>query len=263
MKAGVSTACLYPRLLEDSLYDLALNGVPHVEIFVNTHSELNKVFAQSLAETMKHFDVSCRSVHPFTCEIEPLMLFSDYPRRMNDITDYYKRFFSFMNIVGAEIFVLHGHKGGPSASREMFCERYTNLRNIGKEFGVNVALENVSRCLSGSLSFAKEISKMLGDDISFVLDTKQAVRAKENPFDFVKALGGKIAHVHISDSGEKGDCLLIGKGRFNVKKFLAELYGQSPECSVILELYKGGFSGISDLVNNYNVLDNMIKGLEK
>ena len=50
MKAGVSTACLYPRLLEDSLYDLALNGVPHVEIFVNTHSELNKVFAQSLAE---------------------------------------------------------------------------------------------------------------------------------------------------------------------------------------------------------------------
>ena len=48
MKAGVSTACLYPRLLEDSLYDLALNGVPHVEIFVNTHSELNKVFAAVL-----------------------------------------------------------------------------------------------------------------------------------------------------------------------------------------------------------------------
>ena len=34
MKAGVSTACLYPRLLEDSLYDLALNGVPHVEILI-------------------------------------------------------------------------------------------------------------------------------------------------------------------------------------------------------------------------------------
>ena len=88
----------------------------------------------------------------------------------------------------------------------MFCERYAKLRNIGKEFGVNVALENVSRCLSGSLSFAKEISKMLGDDISFVLDTKQAVRAKENPFDFVKALGGKITHVHISDSGELKCC---------------------------------------------------------
>ena len=39
MKAGVSTACLYPRLLEESVYDLAVNGINHIEIFVNTDSE--------------------------------------------------------------------------------------------------------------------------------------------------------------------------------------------------------------------------------
>lgn len=27
MRAGVSTACLYPKLLEESVYDLALNGL--------------------------------------------------------------------------------------------------------------------------------------------------------------------------------------------------------------------------------------------
>ena len=36
MTAGVSTACLYPKPLEESLYDLAVNGIPCVEIFINT-----------------------------------------------------------------------------------------------------------------------------------------------------------------------------------------------------------------------------------
>ena len=30
MYAGVSTACLYPRVVEDALYDLALAGVSRV-----------------------------------------------------------------------------------------------------------------------------------------------------------------------------------------------------------------------------------------
>ena len=42
MQAGVSTACLYPELLEESIYRLAVNGVENIEIFVNTSSELKK-----------------------------------------------------------------------------------------------------------------------------------------------------------------------------------------------------------------------------
>lgn len=59
---------------------------------------------------MKRFDVRCVSVHPFTCEIEQLMFFSEYERRINDILEYYKLYFQFMNIVGAKIFVFHGGK---------------------------------------------------------------------------------------------------------------------------------------------------------
>ena len=105
MIAGVSTACLYPKPLEESLYDLAVNGVSCVEIFVNTHSELKTGFAHGAENLMKRFDVKCVSVHPFTCEMESMMFFSDYERRMNDMLDYYKYYFRFMNIVGADIFV--------------------------------------------------------------------------------------------------------------------------------------------------------------
>lgn len=257
MIAGVSTACLYPKPLEESLYDLAVNGVSCVEIFVNTHSELKKSYAHEIAAILRRFDVKCPAVHPFTCEIEPLMFFSEYERRIGDMLEYYKLFFRFMNIVGADIFVFHGGKPSSVCTPELYCERYSKLYRLGKEFGITVAVENVSRCKSGSSAFVRDIAKMLGNEFAFVLDTKQAVRSNESPMKFLEAAGDKIRHVHISDSGEMGDCLLIGRGRFNFKQFFEKLAALNPQCSVILELYRSGFSGISDLISSYNILTRM------
>ncbi len=261
LKAGVSTSCLYPKLLEESLYDLTLNGITSVEVFVNSHSEFRKSFAYGIADTLKRFEADCLSVHPFTVEMEHMMFFSEYERRLEDILEYYKLYFQFMNIVGAKIFVFHGGKGSLTFSRELFCERYHKLYELGRQFGVTVAVENVARCLSGSSAFIRDISAILGDDCAFVLDTKQALRARENPFSFLEAIGKKIAHVHISDSGELGDCLPIGKGRFQVKKFLARVNELNPDCGIILELYRNSFRGISDLVLSFNVLSKIIESL--
>ena len=121
MIAGVSTACLYPKPIEESLYELALNGVSCVELFINTHSELKKSIAYGMANLIKRFDVKCTSVHPFTCEIEPQMFFSDYERRISDMLEYYKFYFRFMNIVGADIFVFHGGKPSSTCDAESYC----------------------------------------------------------------------------------------------------------------------------------------------
>jgi sugar phosphate isomerase/epimerase len=104
---------------------------------------------------------------------------------------------------------------------------------------------------------------MLGNEFAFVLDTKQAIRAGENPFTFLDAAGSRIEHVHISDSGELGDCLLIGKGSFRFKQFFKKLYSLNPDANVILELYRSGFNGISDLVSSYNILSKMTEQAEK
>lgn len=259
MVAGVSTACLYPKPLEESLYDLAVNGVSCTEIFINTHSELKKSFAVSTAQLLRRFDVKCVSVHPFTSEMETMMFFSDYERRIDDILEYYRNYFDFMNTVGAEIFVFHGGKTGSGKNREHYCERYSRLWRLGKEYGVKVALENVSRCQSASSAFIREVSGMLGNEFAFVLDTKQAVRAGENPFSFIDSAGGKTVHVHISDSGEYGDCLPIGRGRFRFREFFEKLGGLNPECSVVLELYRSGFGAISELISSYNALGKMVQ----
>lgn len=257
MKVGVSTACLFPKPIEESLYELAVNGVGCVELFVNTHSELRKSFVHSLAKLMQRFDMTCPSVHPFTCEIEPLMFFSDYERRMTDAIEYYKLYFQFMNIVGADIFVFHGGKG--DKGKEHYCERYSKLYRLGKEFGVTVAVENVTRCQSRSSAFIRDISAILGGEFAFVLDTKQAIRAGETPMAFLDAAGKNVVHVHISDSGELGDCLPIGKGNFHFKPFFDKLNSLNSDASVILELYRNSYNSISDLISSYNILVNMTK----
>ncbi len=258
MIAGVSTACLYPQPVEESLYSLAVNGISCTEIFINTHSELKKSFSHNISQLLKRFDVKCVSVHPFTSEMETMMFFSEYERRIDDILEYYKLYFDFMNTVGAEIFVFHGGKNSLCRNRDFFCERYRRLWRLVKEFVIKTALENVSRCQSASSAFVRDVAHMLGSEFAFVLDTKQAVRAGENPFNFIESVGKSIVHVHISDSGELGDCLPIGKGRFQFRQFFERLASYNPDCSIVLELYRSGFGSISELVSCYNVLEKML-----
>lgn len=261
LKAGVSSACLYPKLLEESIYDLAVNGINHIEIFVNTDCELKKSYMNDIADTLKRFEVSCRSFHPFTGPIEPMLFFSGYKRRVADGIEYYKKFFEAMNIIGAEIFVFHGNSKMVPLSAEEYCEVYSRLVEAGKSFGVTVSQENVSRCQSGSLEFMNSMADLMGENAKFVLDTKQALRAGEDSFNIIRTLKNHVIHVHLSDHGEMGDCLQIGKGRFNIKHLINVLFQESPDSSVMLELYRNNFDGISDLVENFNILCNMIKSI--
>lgn len=263
LKAGVSSACLYPRLLEEAVYDLAVSGIEHMEIFVNTDSELEKSVMNGIADTLKRFEITCRSLHPFTGPMEPMLFFSGYKRRILDGIEYYKKYFNAMNIIGAEIFVFHGNKKIIQLPTENYCEIYSKLVETGKSFGITVAQENVSRCQSGTLEFMSSMIDVMGDDAKFVLDVKQAFRAGENSFNIVRTLKKHIVHVHISDHGETGDCLQIGKGRFNVKQLINVLSEECPDCSVILELYKNNFDGLSDLADNYNTLCKMIEAANK
>lgn len=261
LKTGVSTACLYPMPVEEALYELILGGVPQVEIFLNTHSELRRSFIMNLAELLKRFDVSCSSLHPFTCEMEPLLFFSQYERRTADAIDYYKHYFAAMQALRSNVFVMHGSKG--SGNNQLYIERFNMLSEIGSEFGITVAQENVSRCTSRSLEFLKEMKKQLGSRAKFVLDIKQAIRSGENPTAVLEALGENIVLIHMSDHGPYGDCLTIGNGSFRIKDFLKKLSVLSPDCTVILEFYRSAFENVSDLLQNYQVFERMTESIYK
>lgn len=255
MKAGISTACLYPMELEMAFRQLAENGIKTAEIFVNSHCELSEPYLGEMLAIQKEYGVDVVSVHPYSCSIEPIMLFTAYERRVADMLEYYKRFFEYANLFGAKYFVLHGNKPQNPFPDEKYFERYLKLQDTAGQYGICVLQENVARCTSRSLDFLAEMKKSLGDNAAFVLDTKQAHRSGNDPIEMVKALGGSIKHVHFSDFGKAGDCLKFGFGEYDNHTLFTELKKCGYEGNIIIELYKGSHSGATDLAENCRVLN--------
>lgn len=252
---------MYPTVLEKAFHILAENGVKTAEIFVNSHCELSDPYLREMLAVQKEYGMEVVSVHPFTCGIEPMMLFTAYERRVDDMLDYYKKFFEYMNLFGASFFVLHGNKNQNACADEVYFERYLKMQETAESFGVCVVQENVSRCTSGSLDFLLKMKNALGEKASFVLDVKQAHRAGHDPIEMVKALGGNIRHVHFSDSGKNGDCLKFGFGEYDNDAFFSELKACGFDGNVILELYRNGYGDETELAENYFILQDYLKNI--
>lgn len=258
MEAGVSTACFYPEVLEKAFARLAENGIRLAEIFVNSHCELSGPYLDEMLAVQRGYGVKVCSVHPFTCGIEPMMLFTEYERRVGDMLDYYKRFFEYMNRFGAEFFVLHGNKPQNYCPDERYFERFARLQDTAESFGVTAVQENVARCTGRSLDFLVKMAETLGDKAKFVLDIKQARRSDIDPTAAVRALGKHIVHVHYSDGGEKGDCLRFGDGNFDNRRFFDALRDNGYNGCVIIELYKGSYIDAADIADNCRALNRFL-----
>lgn len=262
MKAGISTACLYPDLLEDALSVLMENGVKTTEIFVNTHSEVVPEFTDVLAEIIRKNGAECIAYHPYTCPIEPMMLFSGYSRRVRDMLDYHRYYFDAMNRLGTKIFILHGNMNVVSVEEDFYFEIYSLISEEAEKFGITVAQENVARCQSHSLDFMKYMSEKLGSRAKFVLDIKQALRSDEDPFEIVRTLGNSIVHVHMSDNSEAEDCLVPGTGTFDIYSFLKLLDSTGFDGAIMTELYRKNFSDVSELTASCRYVENIINKIE-
>ncbi|MFR6495435.1 MAG: TIM barrel protein [Ruminococcus sp.] len=261
LRAGVSTACLYPRVVEEALYDLALSGVSNVEIFINSHSELRRSFVDTMARLLHRFDMTCVSLHPFTCEIEPTMLFSNYPRRADDYLEYCRHYFSAMQQLGAKVFVLHGNKvPAASVNKEMYFERFRRLAELGDSYGVQVAQENVARCTSASLPFLLEMR--MPWETGEIRPGHQAGGAlrRRSPCHAARA-GVSCGTRHMSDHGDTATAFCWERGAFGSALFW-KCWRRSADCSVILELYRSGFSDVAELAANYTLLQNRIRSAE-
>lgn len=260
MRSGISTACLYPMLLEDALSTLLKMEFQEFEIFINTFSELESGYLGRLRKRADDAGARIRSVHPFTSGYESFLLFSDYERRFLDSMDFYKRYFEACNRLGAEILVLHGKRSEKHARSEdeLYFDRYARLYELGKSYGVTVAQENVNRFLSDDPSFLAEMKKSCGPDCAFVLDLKQAVRGGQDPFRICEAMGDRIVHVHLNDRSSASDCLLPGSGTMDYPALVRRLKGFGFGGDLIIEVYRHSFGELPELLMAKRVVDRLI-----
>lgn len=260
IKIGISTACYYPTYLEDAIKSLCDNNIKNIEIFINSNFELEPDFAKQIKSELDKSNTKVVSVHPYISALDSLLFFTPYERRFNDGLEALKKHYDFINSLGANIFVFHGDLlTNPSLSTDEQYERIYRLNKDAKEQGIIFAHENVARCKGGDLKYLSDLAKIMGDDIHFALDTKQAIRKGLDPYDFLEKLNKNICHIHISDYNDESDCMLIGKGSLDFKRFINTLKSFDFDGAIILELYKRGYKTYEDLFENYKFMENICK----
>lgn len=255
MKFGVSTASFYPLEPEKALMQLGEWKIPNIEVFINAQCELEISYLKDLRKNADEYNINIVSLHPFTSGFEPMLFFTDYERRFNDGLENYKHFFQAMNILDAEIFVFHGDNKLNPIDNKIVYERYYKLCQVGKEFGVTVAHENVDRCKGHDINFFVEMRKYLHDDVSLVFDNKQARRGGVDYREFIDKLGDKIVHVHLSDNLSQQDCCLpIGRGDADLVDLLNRLREKNYDKAVLVELYNNVLTSNDEINESYNNL---------
>lgn len=243
MKFGASTSCYYPLETEYALDKIIAGGFQRTEIFFNTYTELDSHFVQTLAQQARTAQLEVVAVHPFSSFAETHCLFGNYERRADDFYELYKKYFQACNVLGATIVVIHGAllRAKMNIPNALYFERFDRLVQMGKQFGVTVAQENVNKHFSENPLFLRQLKQALGDDFHMVFDVKQAVRAGVDPFAFTDEFGRDIVHVHISDHNTRRDCMPPGKGTFNFSMLEQKMEQAEYSGAYMIEIYQDDY----------------------
>ena len=241
MRCGVSTSCFYPLQTEEALKQAALTGAPCTEVFFNTFGEIEPEYISRLKFISQEYSLPVVSVHPFSSNMEPFFFATDYYGRLQDGIQLYKKLFAAAQSLGAHIAVMHGDYRESFYEFKDYCKNYKTLQNIARQYGVHLCQENVVRCCCATDTAVSRMRDILNDEAEFVLDTKQALRAGIRPEDMLKAMNGRLAHIHISDYSDEHDCVLPGKGKMNYTAFFNRLKQCGYNADMVIELYRTGF----------------------
>lgn len=254
MKIGISTSCLYPMYTEDALLQIAKNGVGLTEIFFNANCELQEPFVQKLKAIKDEYGIQIGSVHPTMSLAESFMLFSNYDRRYAEGIETYKRYAQIAATLGAKYIIMHGGKPNNAIDDLEYFERFQKVAECVKQNGAVLLQENVVRFRAGNIDTLCKMSDFLGENAAFCLDVKQALRGGYSPYDVLQKLGGKIKHLHLSDSTPDNDCMLPLNGNFDFKKFLATAKKCGFEGNAVVEVYRNAYGNFEELFNSYKKL---------
>jgi sugar phosphate isomerase/epimerase len=251
MKFGVSTACFHGEFdTEKSLEHLGKNGIKDVEIFLETFYEYTDKFGDTLAEIKEKYGMNVYSMHAYVMHYEP-QLFKGTQRQLDDAERVYRSILRTGQKLGAKVYVMHGVADVKHTGRfidyALAAERYIYLDKVAREYGMRLTLENVHWCFYNKPGFLTEINKR-GANALCTLDIKQAIQSGYTYMDFLPEMAGHIANVHLTDRDEYNRICAPGKGKIDYRKLISDIKNAGYDGQTMLELYRGNFSDVNDLL---------------
>lgn len=238
MKIGLSTAAFYGKWeVEEAAAHLRGYGAECAEVFFQTRSEYTKEFARLTRDRLG--GLPCTSVHPFGTAFEN-EFFGRSARQRADAMDMLRRVLDAAAELDARLYVYHGRYSPARVELPFDAQRnaevVARMQEEATQRKIKIAWENVCWCQLTTPERAHEIRRML-PEIRFTLDIKQAMRAGCDPIDFVDAMGGQLANVHVCDWDENGRLCLPGEGTFDFSAFIRALRRANYAGAVIVEPY--------------------------
>lgn len=258
MNIGVSTASLYPVATEDALETIGKSGVKTAEIFFNAESELKPAFIDMLLDIKEEYDMNIVSIHPTMSLAEPFMIFSEYERRFNESIYKFARYSEIAANLGAKYIILHGDRPHGKLSDQEYCDRFMILNQETKKNGITILQENVANFRSGDAEFLRSMRNILGDDVEFCFDIKQAIRRDYNPIDLIDEFWDNIRHFHISDHSIASDCMLPLNGNFDFNNFFNTLKNRDFKGSSIIEVYNNAYKTPDEIFSSHSKLNSIL-----
>jgi sugar phosphate isomerase/epimerase len=247
---GISTACFYPMLTEETIAPISKMGFSQIEIFLNALCECDADYCRDLKKRLDDAGLRVWAVHSPLSAYEYLLLFSNYPRRVKDGLALYRRVMEAAAMLGAKWVTFHGDRFENPAYRgiEGYCEVIGRLLELSAKSGVGLSQENVSWCRSSSPEFLAELAARVDDPyFGFTFDLKQAVRANV-PFEtYLGIMGKKIVNVHLSDHLPKDSCLLPGEGEMDYPSFFDRFKQLGYGGPFIIEVYSSDFNSVAQI----------------
>lgn len=257
---GISTACFYPMYLEKALEHIQSFHVPVCEVFFNCFSELEQPFVKQLKSIADSNGVRVVSVHPFLSGWESVLFFSAYDRRTDDGIGIYKRMFEAAQTLGARYFVLHGASNTAAfCGMECYAERYRRISDAAREFGITLTHENVCRTVTATVDFVTRIKAFMKDEIFFTFDLKQCLRADQDPFAMIDAMGQNIRNVHINDFDfTKKECRLPCEGDCDIRGIINKLKSVGYSGDFITEVYSENYKSDNEITASIQKLSALV-----
>lgn len=257
MNIGISTGCFFPETPHASLERAGKLGARYVEIFFNTHSELEIQYLEKLKAIKDKYGIQVVSIHPYTSAIESFMFFSLYDYKLEDSIKLYEKYFAACNILGCKYVVLHGcYNDRNFMTMERYCDNLNRLSARAREYGVYISQENVFKFKCGYIENIREFVKYADKDVKFTFDIKQAVKSRQSIYKILELTGDRISHVHISDFIGRKHSLVPFTGNFNYDRFFKYLKENTAAQAALVELY-------SPIIESDKQLADTLEKLEK
>ena len=199
-KLGLSS-CSTEKLDKETFDGYAAHGIDCMEVSFGYkyHKEVNW---DDVLRLSKDSGVKLWSFHIPFYPFEEVDITSADPAVRKMTTDMCEKYFNYCEKLGIRIAVIHpsAEPNEDNARPELLktgADTLAFLAETADKYGVTIAVEDLPRTCMGNCS--EDIKKLisLNDKLRVCFDTNHLLIEKNS--DFVKALGGKIVTLHVSD----------------------------------------------------------------